>query len=102
MVCLQALPEEGITVISHISINNFHIEPTNKCIYNCRFCSYHKNEGDPDSWEYSHDEMLDIVKRFDNKNVTEVHIVGGVHPAYDLHYWGSLIKKIKEHVLPFM
>ena len=41
--------------------------------------------------------MLDIVKRFDNKNVTEVHIVGGVHPAYDLHYWGSLIKKIKEH-----
>jgi aminodeoxyfutalosine synthase len=76
---------------------NFHIEPTNKCIYNCRFCSYHKPEGDPDSWEYSHDEMLDIVKRFDNKDVTEVHIVGGVHPSYDLHYWGSLIMKIKEH-----
>jgi aminodeoxyfutalosine synthase len=77
--------------------NNFHIEPTNKCIYNCRFCSYHKPEGDPDSWEYSHDEMLDIVKRFDNKDVTEVHIVGGVHPSYDLHYWGTLIKRIKDH-----
>jgi aminodeoxyfutalosine synthase len=77
--------------------NNFHIEPTNKCIYNCRFCSYHKPEGDPDSWEYSHDEMLNIVKRFDNKSVTEVHIVGGVHPSYDLHHWGSLIKRIKEH-----
>ena len=76
--------------------HNFHIEPTNKCIYNCRFCSYHKQEGDPESWEYSHEEMLDIVKRFDNKNITEVHIVGGVHPSYDLHYWGSLIKKIKE------
>ncbi len=76
---------------------NFHIEPTNKCIYNCRFCSYHKPEGDPESWEFSHDEMLDIVKRFDNKEVTEVHIVGGVHPSYDLHYWGSLLKKIKEH-----
>ena len=77
--------------------HNFHIEPTNKCIYNCRFCSYHKPDGDPESWEYSHDEMLDIVKRFDNKPVTEVHIVGGVHPAYDLHYWGSLIGKIKAH-----
>ncbi|MFA5818969.1 MAG: aminofutalosine synthase MqnE [Bacteroidales bacterium] len=77
--------------------HNFHIEPTNKCIYNCRFCSYHKPEGDPESWEYSHEEMLDIVKRFDNKNVTEVHIVGGVHPSYDLHYWGPLIKRIKEH-----
>ena len=77
--------------------NNFHIEPTNKCIYNCRFCSYHKPEGDPESWEFSHEEMLDIVKRFDNKAVTEVHIVGGVHPSYDLHYWGSLIKKIKDY-----
>jgi len=76
---------------------NFHIEPTNKCIYNCRFCSYHKPEGDPESWEYSHEEMLEIVKRFDNKPVTEVHIVGGVHPAYDIHYWGSLIRKIKEY-----
>lgn len=76
---------------------NFHIEPTNICIYNCRFCSYHKPEGDPESWEYSHDEMLDIVKRFDNKAVTEVHIVGGVHPNYDLHYWGALIRKIREH-----
>jgi aminodeoxyfutalosine synthase len=77
--------------------HNFHIEPTNKCIYNCRFCSYHKAAGDPESWEYSHEEMLDIVKRFDNKEVSEVHIVGGVHPSYDLQYWGSLIKKIKDH-----
>lgn len=77
--------------------NNFHIEPTNKCIYNCRFCSYHKPEGDPDSWEFTHDEMVEIVKKFDNKKVTEVHIVGGVHPSRDLHYWGSLIRKIKEH-----
>lgn len=76
---------------------NFHIEPTNKCIYNCRFCSYHKPANDPDSWEYSHDEMLDIVKSFDSKPVTEVHIVGGVHPSYDLHYYGSLIQKIKRH-----
>jgi aminodeoxyfutalosine synthase len=77
--------------------HNFHIEPTNKCIYNCRFCSYHRHEGDPDSWEYSHEEMLGIVRRFDGRNVTEVHIVGGVHPDYDLHYWGSLIQKIKAH-----
>jgi aminodeoxyfutalosine synthase len=76
---------------------NFHIEPTNKCVYNCLFCSYHKPAGDPDSWEFSHDEMLEIVKRFDNIPVTEVHIVGGVHPSYDLHYYGSLIRRIKQH-----
>lgn len=76
---------------------NFHIEPTNKCIYNCRFCSYHKPAGDPESWEYSIDQMLEIVKKFDNKDVTEVHIVGGVHPEHDIHYYGSLIEKIKQH-----
>jgi aminodeoxyfutalosine synthase len=76
---------------------NFHIEPTNKCVYNCRFCSYHKPAGDPESWEFSHEQMLEIVNRFDNKNVTEVHIVGGVHPLYDLHYYGTLIQKIKLH-----
>jgi aminodeoxyfutalosine synthase len=116
---IRISPEEGLTLFKkadlgllgmlagivrrrHNGINaffnhNFHIEPTNKCIYNCRFCSYHKPEGDPDSWEYSHDEMLEIVKRFDGKPVTEVHIVGGVHPSYDLNYWGALIKKIKQH-----
>jgi aminodeoxyfutalosine synthase len=78
-------------------IRNFHIEPTNKCIYNCRFCSYHKPAGDPESWEYTPEEMLDIVKKFDNKKVTEVHIVGGVHPQHDLHYYGKLIRKIKQH-----
>jgi len=78
-------------------IRNFHIEPSNKCIYNCLFCSYHKPAGDPESWEYSHEEMLDLVKRFDNKEVTEVHIVGSVHPSYDLHYYGMLIQKIKRY-----
>jgi aminodeoxyfutalosine synthase len=76
---------------------NFHIEPTNKCVYNCRFCSYHKSAGDPECWDYSHEQILEIVKSFDNKEVTEVHITGGVHPSYDLHYYGTLISKIKMH-----
>jgi aminodeoxyfutalosine synthase len=82
----------------HVFFNrNFHIEPTNKCIYNCKFCSYHKPAGDPESWELSIDQMLDIVKKFDSKPVTEVHIVGGVHPSHDLHYFGQLIQQIKEY-----
>lgn len=74
---------------------NFHIEPTNICIYNCRFCSYHKPEGDPDSWELTPNEMLDIVRRFDGIPVTEVHITGGVHPSRDIHYYGSILSEIR-------
>lgn len=76
---------------------NFHVEPTNICVFDCKFCSYsrllkHKMEG----WEYSEEEILDIVKNYQDKPVTEVHIVGGVHPKMGLHYFASLIKKIKE------
>jgi aminodeoxyfutalosine synthase len=74
---------------------NFHIEPTNICIYNCRFCSYHKPEGDADSWELTETEILDIVRRFEGVPVTEVHITGGVHPSRDIHYYGKILAAIR-------
>jgi aminodeoxyfutalosine synthase len=77
--------------------HNFHIEPTNKCVYDCLFCSYRKPENDPECWDYSHEEIIETVKQFDNKPVTEVHIVGGAHPDHDVWHWGALIEKIKKH-----
>lgn len=78
---------------------NFHIEPTNLCVYTCSFCSYSrliKQRGD-NSWEYSMDDMMDIIKKYDDEPVTEVHIVGGVLPQYDLRFYLDFFKKIKEH-----
>ena len=77
---------------------NFHIEPTNVCVFSCKFCSYsklyaHKEEG----WELTIDQMMDIVKSYDGKPVTEVHIVGGVHPKLTLEFFISLLKAIKAH-----
>lgn len=77
---------------------NFHIEPTNVCVFSCKFCSYsrlyaHKEDG----WELSIDEMLDLVKKYDGKPITEVHIVGGVHPKMNLEYFIELIQKIHAH-----
>ncbi|MFZ4544127.1 MAG: aminofutalosine synthase MqnE [Saprospiraceae bacterium] len=78
---------------------NFHIEPTNLCVYTCSFCSYSrliKQRGD-NSWEYTMDDMMDIIKKYDGQPVTEVHIVGGVLPQYDLKFYLDFFKKIKEH-----
>ena len=77
---------------------NFHIEPTNVCVFSCKFCSYsklyaHKEEG----WELTIDQMMDIVKSYDGKPVSEVHIVGGVHPKLTLEFFISLLKAIKAH-----
>lgn len=77
---------------------NFHIEPTNVCVFTCNFCSYsrlyaHREEG----WELSADDMLDIVKKYDGKPETEVHIVGGVHPKLNLQFFADLLRRIRAH-----
>jgi aminodeoxyfutalosine synthase len=85
---------------NHVFFNkNFHIEPTNTCIFNCRFCSYHKAAGDPESWEMTLNEIVKLAESYKDKNITEVHIVGGVHPKWDIDYYGKMIRSIKK-VLP--
>ena len=77
---------------------NFHIEPTNVCIYTCKFCSYSRLiKKREEGWEYSMEEIMDIVKKYDDKPVTEVHIVGGVLPQYDLEFYANLFTSIKKH-----
>ncbi len=73
---------------------NFHIEPTNVCVFSCNFCSYSRLYAKrEDGWELSIDQMLDMVKKYDGKPVTEVHIVGGVHPKMDLAFFADLLKE---------
>ncbi|MEJ8819146.1 aminofutalosine synthase MqnE [Lacibacter sp. H407] len=77
---------------------NFHIEPTNVCVFSCNFCSYSKLYAKRDEgWELSIDQMLHMVKKYDGVPVTEVHIVGGVHPKMDLQFFADLLKAIKDH-----
>ncbi len=78
---------------------NIHIEPTNICIYNCKFCSFKSKLGAPQAWSYSIEEMLNIVKKYKNSDITEIHITGGVHPHYDVNNYCLLISKIKK-ILP--
>lgn len=77
---------------------NFHIEPTNVCVFSCKFCSYsqeykHKEEG----WELSLEQMMEKVRAYDGQPITEVHIVGGVHPKLDVHFFGNLLEQIRHH-----
>ncbi len=77
---------------------NFHVEPTNICVYTCSFCAYsrlikQREEG----WELSIEQMMDIIKKYDEQEVTEVHITGGVIPKQDLNFYTTLFKTIKAH-----
>jgi len=76
----NVIREDKNGVITYFN-RNFHIEPTNVCIYTCTFCSYSRLIKErKDGWEFTLEEMMDIVYKYDNQPVTEVHIVGGVLP----------------------
>jgi aminodeoxyfutalosine synthase len=77
---------------------NFHIEPTNVCIFTCGFCSYSRTyKNKEDGWELSLEQMMDIVRKYDGEPVTEVHIVGGVHPKMNLQFFCDLLERMREH-----
>ena len=78
---------------------NFHLEPTNICVYNCKFCSYRKPKGSPEAWDMSMEDVERMVRGYVGSGVTEVHIVGGVHPEHDLYYYADMIRRVKA-ILP--
>ena len=75
---------------------NIHIEPTNICVFDCKFCSYSRLlSKKEEAWEYSEKQMLDILQDAPD-DITEIHIVGGVHPKMGLDFFVNLIKKVKK------
>ena len=75
---------------------NIHIEPTNICVFDCKFCAYsRKITKRSEGWEFTEDEMIQQIIDHEDQEITEVHIVGGVHPKMGLDYFTSLIKRVK-------
>jgi len=106
MACFVKQQKSGNEVYFN---KNFHIEPTNICIHRCLFCSYScHDKGNSKginplvgvgSWEYSIDDVVEIAKRYQQSDITEVHIVGGVHPDRDVHFYAAMLQSIRA-ILP--
>lgn len=74
---------------------NVHLEPTNICLFNCEFCSFRRREGDKDAWYMSLDDIEARAMELRGADITEVHIVGGVHPKHDLDTYCAMIRRVK-------
>lgn len=75
--------------------NNFHIEPTNICVYRCKFCSFREGASSKKAWNMSISEVVEYAKAHYRENMTEVHLVGGVHPDATIGYYGEIIKALR-------
>ena len=77
-------------------IHNRHINPTNICIHSCQFCAFGVKEDHPHAYEKSLDEIFSDAEKYNGGDVSEFHIVGGLHPDLPFEYYLDMLKGLKE------
>lgn len=81
-------------------IQNHHINPTNICVNRCKFCAFSRSRGDRGAYELT---IKEIIKKLRSQNsrlqgpLSEVHIVGGLHPDWPFDLYIKMIREIKRH-----
>ncbi len=78
---------------------NFHLEPSNVCIHRCEFCSFRRErEDESGAWSLSLEEVRAYCREKYEEGVTEVHVVGSVHPSKKFDYYLNIIKILREEL----
>ncbi len=93
---LANLVRERINGNQTFFINNRHINPTNICVYNCRFCAFGVKADDPKAYEKSLEEIFDDAGKYMEGKVSEFHIVGGLHPDYPFQFYVDMVAGLHE------
>lgn len=76
-------------------IINQHINYSNICINRCRFCAFGKDPDDPLAYEMSLEDIESKVLERLEEPISEIHIVGGIHPTLPFSYYRDMLKRIK-------
>ena len=77
-------------------IVNRYINYSNYCILSCKFCSFSRKKRDQDGFQLSTEQMVTKAKEALALGITELHIVGGLHPSLPFSYYTDMLKALKE------
>ncbi|MDG1891021.1 MAG: aminofutalosine synthase MqnE [Verrucomicrobiota bacterium] len=77
-------------------ILNRYINYSNYCILSCQFCSFSRKKRDSDGFELSLEQMQSKAREALTLGITELHIVGGLHPSLPFSYYTDMLKGLKE------
>ncbi|WP_310598868.1 aminofutalosine synthase MqnE [Desulfobulbus sp.] len=77
-------------------IYNQHVNYSNICINLCKFCAFGKEKGHALAYEMTLEEVKDKVRQRLDEPISEVHIVGGLHPELPFSYYIDMLRGIKE------
>ncbi len=75
---------------------NRHLNPSNYCVYDCKFCAFFRRADDPTGYRLSLDDIRRLARDEFEPDLTEVHIVGGLDPKLPYSYFVDLLRVLKE------
>jgi aminodeoxyfutalosine synthase len=77
-------------------IINRYVNYSNYCILSCQFCSFARKKRDADGFQFSVDEIVQKAREALHLGITELHIVGGLHPSLPFSYYTDMLKALRE------
>jgi len=77
-------------------IINRYINYSNYCILSCQFCSFARKKRDADGFQFSVEEIVQKAREALALGVTELHIVGGLHPSLPFSYYTDMLRELKK------
>src|SRR5690242_4031877 len=77
-------------------IVNRYINYSNYCILSCQFCSFARKKRDADGFQLSVEEIVQKAREALQLGITELHIVGGLHPSLPFSYYTGMLKALRE------
>jgi aminodeoxyfutalosine synthase len=77
-------------------ILNRYINYSNYCILSCQFCAFARKKRDADGFQLTVEEMLEKAREALKIGITELHIVGGLHPSLPFSYYLEMLRSLRE------
>jgi len=76
-------------------IINRYINYSNYCILSCQFCSFARKKRDADGFQLTVEEIAAKAREALRLGITELHIVGGLHPSLPFSYYTDMLKALR-------
>jgi aminodeoxyfutalosine synthase len=77
-------------------IINRYVNYSNYCILSCQFCSFSKKKRDADGFQFTVEEIVQKAREALKIGITELHIVGGLHPSLPFSYYTDMLRALKK------
>ena len=76
-------------------ILNRYVNYSNYCILSCQFCSFARKKRDADGFELTTEQIIEKAREALKLGITELHIVGGLHPSLPFSYYTDMLEALK-------